>query len=124
MAASVFDAANSFKNLLITLLFSQDLRFDFLQIYCFFADLKQNFMKYLFLSLAIIFELIGTGFMQASNGFSKTIPTILTIVAYTICFFFFSHALKSIPLGIAYAIWGGLGIVLSAIISIVILNNP
>ena len=80
-------------------------------------------MKYLFLSLAIVFELIGTSFMQASNGFSKTIPTVLTIVAYTICFFFFSHALKSIPLGIAYAIWGGLGIVLSAIISVVIFKQ-
>ena len=92
-------------------------------IYRFFADVKSSSMKYLFLSLAIVFELIGTSFMQASNGFSKTIPTVLTIVAYTICFFFFSHALKSIPLGIAYAIWGGLGIVLSAVISVVIFKQ-
>lgn len=80
-------------------------------------------MKYLFLTLAIVFELIGTSFMQASNGFSKTLPTVLTIVAYTVCFFFFSQALKSIPLGIAYAIWGGLGIVLSAVISVVIFKQ-
>lgn len=61
--------------------------------------------------------------MQASNGFSKTIPTVITIVAYFACFFFFSQALKSIPLGVAYAIWGGLGIVLTAIISVVIFKQ-
>jgi small multidrug resistance pump len=94
-----------------------------MQICCFFAILKNEPMKYLFLSLAIIFEIIGTSFMQASNGFSKTIPTILTIVAYIVCFYFFSQALKTIPLGIAYAIWGGLGIVLSAIISVVVFKQ-
>lgn len=80
-------------------------------------------MKYLFLSLAIILEVIGSGFMKASDGFSKAIPTTITIVAYITCFFFFSQALKSIPLGIAYAIWGGLGIVLTAVISVVIFKQ-
>lgn|SRR5690606_14395786 len=81
-------------------------------------------MKYLFLSLAIILEVIGSSFMKASNGFSKIIPTSITIVAYIACFFFLSQALKHIPLGIAYAIWGGLGIVLTAIISVVIFKQP
>ena len=80
-------------------------------------------MKYLFLSLAIVLEVIGSGFMKASDGFSKVIPTTITIVAYIACFFFFSQALKSIPLGIAYAIWGGLGIVLTAVISVVIFKQ-
>ena len=80
-------------------------------------------MKYLFLALAIILEVVGTSFMQASNGFSKIIPTIITIVSYIACFFFLSQALKSIPLGIAYAIWGGLGIVLTAIISVVVFKQ-
>lgn len=80
-------------------------------------------MKYLFLSLAIVLEVIGSGFMKASDGFSKMIPTTITIVAYIACFFFFSQALKSIPLGIAYAIWGGLGIVLTAVISVVIFKQ-
>ena len=61
--------------------------------------------------------------LRSLPWWEKTIPTILTIIAYTICFFFFSHALKSIPLGIAYAIWGGLGIVLSALISVVIFKQ-
>ncbi|WP_435313481.1 DMT family transporter [Cellulophaga fucicola] len=76
-------------------------------------------MKYLFLALAIVFEIVGSSFMQTSNGFTKTIPTIVTIVSYVISFFFFSQALKYIPLGVAYAIWGGLGIVVTAIISVV-----
>lgn len=80
-------------------------------------------MKYLFLSLAIILEVIGSSFMKASNGFSKIIPTSITIVAYIACFFFLSQALKHIPLGIAYAIWAGLGIVLTAIISVVVFKQ-
>lgn len=81
-------------------------------------------MKYLFLSLAIILEVVSSSFMKASNGFTKLLPTTITIIAYTACFFFFSQALKSINLGIAYAIWGGLGIVLTAIISVVIFRQP
>lgn len=80
-------------------------------------------MKYLFLALAIILEVIGSSFMKVSNGFSKIIPTSITVVAYIACFFFLSQALKHIPLGIAYAIWGGLGIVLTAIISVVIFKQ-
>jgi len=80
-------------------------------------------MKYLFLALAIILEVIGSSFLKASNGFSKIIPTSITVVAYIACFFFLSQALKHIPLGIAYAIWGGLGIVLTAIISVVIFKQ-
>lgn len=80
-------------------------------------------MKYLFLGLAITLEVIGSSFMKASDGFSKLIPTVVTIVAYIACFFFLSQALKHIPLGIAYAIWGGLGIVLTAVISVVIFKQ-
>lgn len=80
-------------------------------------------MKYLFLALAIILEVIGSSFMKASDGFTKIIPTSITIVAYLICFYFLSHALKHIPLGIAYAVWGGLGIVLTAVISVVVFKQ-
>lgn len=80
-------------------------------------------MKYLFLGLAIGLEVLGSSFMKASDGFTKTIPTVITIVAYIACFFFLSQALKTIPLGIAYAIWGGLGIVLTAVISVVVFKQ-
>ena len=80
-------------------------------------------MKYLFLSLAILLEVIGSSFMQASNGFTKLLYTVITIVCFIACFFFLSQALKYFPLGIAYAIWGGLGIVLTALISVVVFKQ-
>lgn len=80
-------------------------------------------MKYLYLALAIILEVTGSSFLNASNGFTKLLPTVITITTYIACFFFLSLALKSIPLGVAYAIWGGLGIVLTAIISVVVFKQ-
>ncbi len=80
-------------------------------------------MKYLYLASAIVLEVLGSSFMKASDGFSKLLPTTITIIAYIACFFFLSQALKSIPLGIAYAIWGGLGIVLTALISVIIFKQ-
>ena len=80
-------------------------------------------MKYLFLALAILSEVIGSSFLNASNQFTKIIPSIISVVSYLSCFYFLSLALKSIPLGVAYAIWGGLGIVLTAIISVVVFKN-
>ena len=80
-------------------------------------------MKYLYLALAIVLEVLGSSFMKASDGFSKLLPTTITIIAYIACFFFLSQALKSIPLGIAYAIWGGSGIVLTALISVIIFKQ-
>lgn len=80
-------------------------------------------MRYLYLTLAIAFEVVGSSFMKASEGFSKWMPSSIVIIAYLICFYFLSLALKTIPLGIAYAIWGGLGIVLTAIISVVIFKQ-
>lgn len=80
-------------------------------------------MKYLFLTLAIIFEVVGSSFIKASDGFTKWFPTTIVAVAYLICFYFLSLALKAIPLGIAYAIWGGMGIVLTAIISVLVFKQ-
>ena len=80
-------------------------------------------MKYLFLGLAIVLEVIGSSFMKASDGFTKWLPSTIVIVAYITCFYFLSLALKTIPLGVAYAIWAGLGIVLTATVSVVIFKQ-
>lgn len=80
-------------------------------------------MNYLFLGLAICLEVIGSSFLAKSDGFSKVVPSIITVIALSACFFFFSQALKSIPLGIAYAIWAGLGIVLTATVSVVVFKQ-
>lgn len=80
-------------------------------------------MKYVFLGLAIIFEVIGSSFMKASEGFTKWLPSVIVVVAYLVCFYFLSLALKTIPLGVAYAIWAGLGIVLTAAVSVFIFKQ-
>lgn len=80
-------------------------------------------MKYLFLALAILFEVVGSSFLKVSDGFSKAIPSSIVVISYGICFYFFSLSLKTINLGFAYAIWGGLGIVLTALISVFIFKE-
>jgi len=69
-------------------------------------------MPYLFLAGAIIAEVIATSFMKASNGFTETWPTLIVAVGYGLAFYLLSLTLKTIPTGIAYAIWSGVGIVL------------
>lgn len=80
-------------------------------------------MHYTYLAIAIILEVMGTSSMRASNGFTKPLPTIGTIVAFLACFYFLSLALKAVPLGLAYAIWAGVGIVLTALISVVFFHD-
>lgn len=80
-------------------------------------------MKYFYLGLAIVLEVFGSSFLKKSEGFTKLVPTLIVIAAFTACFYFFSKALQSIPLGIAYAIWAGLGIVLTAMVSVIIFKQ-
>ncbi|RVU70957.1 MULTISPECIES: multidrug efflux SMR transporter [Lactobacillus] len=74
-------------------------------------------MGYLQLAGAIIFEIIATNLLKASNGFTKIQFTLGTIIAYIICYYLFSLSLRTIKLSLAYAIWCGLGIVATAIVS-------
>lgn len=74
-------------------------------------------MHYLELALAIIAELIGTNLMKLSDGFSKLWFSVGTLAAYGFCFFFLALSLKGIKLNIAYATWGGAGIVLATLVS-------
>lgn len=80
-------------------------------------------MGYFHLAIAIITEVIGTNLMKASNGFAKPLPTVLTVIAYTVCFYSLAQCLKSINLSIAYALWGGLGIILTTIVSVIVWHN-
>ena len=74
---------------------------------------------YIFLVLAIIFELLSTSFLKDTNGFTKLYPSLIVIVALCICLFLISHSMKLIPVGIVYASWAGLGIVGITIIAVV-----
>lgn len=69
-------------------------------------------MKYFYLSIAIIAEVIATSALKSAEGFTKIGPSIIVIIGYGIAFYFLSLTLKSIPVGLAYAIWSGLGITL------------
>lgn len=71
---------------------------------------------YMYLFLAIIFELFGTSFLLSTEGFTQLGPTLLVAVGIALSFYFLSKAFEKIPVGIAYAIWSGMGIVFLAII--------
>jgi len=74
--------------------------------------------SYLFLLGAIIFEMLATTALKSSEQFSKLMPSILCVLGYILAFYFLSLTLKTMPVGIAYAIWAGLGIVLISIVGI------
>jgi len=78
---------------------------------------------YLFLAIAIASELIATTFLKYSTGFTKLVPSVISIIAYVICFFFFSKSLININLSIAYATWSAVGLIVTTIISTVIFNQ-
>jgi small multidrug resistance pump len=73
-------------------------------------------MNWLYLMVAIIAEVIATSALKATAGFTRLIPSLLVIVGYGTAFYFLSLTLRSIPLGIAYALWSGIGIVLVSIV--------
>ncbi|HJO93118.1 MAG TPA: multidrug efflux SMR transporter [Victivallales bacterium] len=75
-------------------------------------------MVYVLFSLAIISEVVATTAMKASDGFTKTAPSIVVVIGYAIAFYSLSLLLKNVPIGIAYAIWSGMGIVFVTFISI------
>ncbi|WP_126651289.1 DMT family transporter [Chryseobacterium aureum] len=75
--------------------------------------------SYVFLALAIIFEIIATTFLKKSEEFSKLWPSVVTVTGYACAFYFLSLTLRQIPVGITYAIWSGVGIVFITVIGVV-----
>lgn len=73
--------------------------------------------NWLFLAVAIVGEVIGTSALKSSEGFTKLMPSLIVATGYVVAFYFLSLALRSIPVGIAYAVWAGLGIVLIAAVA-------
>jgi small multidrug resistance pump len=71
--------------------------------------------KWIVLGTAIVAETIATSAMKSSEGFTKLVPSIVVVVGYAVAFYFLSMTLKVIPIGIAYAIWSGVGIVLISV---------
>ncbi|MBT8080568.1 MAG: multidrug efflux SMR transporter [Gammaproteobacteria bacterium] len=68
--------------------------------------------SYVFLAAAIVAEVIGTTALKASEQLTRPVPTIITIAGIGLAFFLLSYAIRVIPIGIAYAVWSGAGIIL------------
>ena len=72
--------------------------------------------SYAFLAIAIVAEVIATTALKASEGFSNLLPSVLVVVGYGVAFYCLSMTLRTLPVGIAYAVWSGTGIVLVSLL--------
>ncbi|MET3898214.1 small multidrug resistance pump [Devosia sp. UYZn731] len=79
--------------------------------------------NYLFLAIAIVSEVIATSALKAAEGFTQLVPSIIVAVGYASAFYFLSLTLKTIPVGIAYATWSGVGIVLVSLVGLLFLGQ-
>ena len=74
--------------------------------------------KWIYLTLAIFSEVMATASLKSTEGFTKLWPSVLVLVGYSAAFYFLSMTLDSIPIGIAYAIWSGVGVAAITLVSI------
>jgi small multidrug resistance pump len=81
-------------------------------------------MPWFLLVVAIATEVVGTLALRASNGFTQIVPAVITVVTYLISIVLLALVLKTLPVGIVYAIWSAVGIALVAILGRVIFNDP
>lgn len=81
-------------------------------------------MHWFYLVLAILSEVAGTACMKLSAGFTKTLPSVLMWVFYAVCFAFLALTLKKIDVGVAYAIWSGVGTAIIAAVGIIYFREP
>lgn len=75
---------------------------------------------FLILFFAILAEVTGTSALKLSNGFTKPVPSIVVVIGYGASFYLLSLVLKAMPIGVAYAIWSGVGLILTVIAGMVI----
>ena len=80
-------------------------------------------MPWLYLILAVAAETVGTSALKASEGFTRTIPSLVVPVAYSASFWLLATVLRTVPVGVAYAIWSGLGVILIAVIGRVVFGQ-
>ena len=77
-------------------------------------------MAYSYLAIAIIAEVIATSALKASEEFTKVVPSLIVLIGYGVAFYFLTLVLRTIPVGVTYAIWSGLGIVLVTIAGVIL----
>ncbi len=81
-------------------------------------------MKWIFLIIAGLLEMAWAVGLKYSHGFTKLVPSVLTIAGMVASFYFLSLALKNLPLGTAYAIWTGIGTVGTVVLGIILFKEP
>jgi len=81
-------------------------------------------VNYLYLAGAILFEVAATSALRASDGMTRIVPTIVCLIGYAAAFYLLSLTLRTVPVGVAYAIWSGVGIVLIALIGTFWFKQP
>lgn len=79
---------------------------------------------YAFLAAAIVSEVFGTNMMKASAGFTLPLETALFAVGYIVCFVFLTFSLEGLSLGVAYGIWSGVGVALTALLGVLLWGDP
>ena len=80
-------------------------------------------MKWVYLLLAIVSEVVATSALKSSESFSRLWPSVLTVVGYGVAFYLLSLTLREMPVGSAYAIWSGVGIVLVSLAAVVLFGQ-
>jgi small multidrug resistance pump len=80
-------------------------------------------MNWFYLAIAIVSEVLATSALKASEGFTRLYPSLVVVVGYGLAFYFLSLTLRTIPVGIAYAVWSGVGIVLISLAGWVIYDQ-
>lgn len=101
-----------------------DLDLKFVHLYFQIAGLSALAMnKWIYLTLAIFSEVLATASLKSTEGFTKLWPSVLVLVGYSAAFYFLSMTLDSIPIGVAYAIWSGVGVAAITLVSIFFLDQ-
>ncbi|WP_408009706.1 quaternary ammonium compound efflux SMR transporter SugE [Pseudalkalibacillus sp. A8] len=81
-------------------------------------------MAWIYLFIAGIFEVVWAIGLKYTEGFSRLIPSIITVIGMIISFYFLSNAIKALPIGTAYAVWTGIGALGTALLGILLFNEP
>jgi small multidrug resistance pump len=80
-------------------------------------------MHWIYLTIAILSEVIATSSLKAADGFTRWAPSLIVVIGYSASFYFLSLTLRTVPVGVAYAIWSGVGVALVSLIGWVIYNQ-
>jgi len=81
-------------------------------------------MHWIYLAISIGAEVLGTAALKISSSFTRPLPSLIAVASYAVAFYLLSLALGRIPLGVAYAVWCGLGIILVAIVGTIVFDDP